>query len=89
MKDKSPRPDDDLRPEYRFDYSQAVRGNYYKRLMEEGANVVILEADIAAVFRDSASANEALRSVLDFTRSTQRLTKRSGRVRTDKARGDS
>lgn len=88
MKDKFPRPDD-LRPEYSFDYSQAVRGKYYKRLMEEGANVVILEPDIAAVFRDSASVNEALRSLLDFARSTQRLTKRSGRVRKGKAGGDS
>jgi len=68
---------DDLRPEYDFDYSKAVRGKYSKRLLAEGANVVILEPDVAKAFGDSASVNEALRSLLDFSRSTQRLTKRS------------
>jgi len=68
---------DELRPEYDFDYSKAVRGKYYKRLIEEGANVVVLEPDIAKAFGDSSSVNEALRSLLNLTRSTQRLTKRS------------
>lgn len=79
MKGKTRRSSDELRTEYAFDYSKAVRGKYYKRLIEEGANVVIIEPDIAEVFHDSASVNEALRSLLDLTRSTQRLTKRSGR----------
>jgi hypothetical protein len=35
--------DDDLRPQYNFDYSKAVRGKYFKRLLEEGANVVVLD----------------------------------------------
>ena len=88
MKDTSPGSVDELRPEYRYDYSEAVRGKYYKRLMEEGANVVVLDPDIAAVFRDSASVNEALRSLLDFTRSTQHLTERSGSVRKGRVEGD-
>ncbi len=46
--------------------------------MEEGSNVIVLEPDVAKAFRDSASVNEALRSLLDLTRSTQRLTRRSG-----------
>ena len=45
--------------------------------MEEGSNVIVLEPDVAEAFRDSASVNEALRSLLDLTRSTQRLTRRS------------
>jgi hypothetical protein len=68
---------DELRPEYDFDYSKAVRGKYYKRLLEEGSNVIILEPDIAKAFHDSASVNEALRSLLELTRSTKRLTRRS------------
>jgi len=68
---------DELRPQYDFDYSKAVRGKYYKRLLREGANVVVLEPDVAKAFGDSAAVNEALRSLLDFSRSTQRLTKRS------------
>ena len=77
MKDRDKKSQDELRPEYNFDYSKAVRGKYYKRLMEEGSNVIVLEPDVAKAFRDSASVNEALRSLLDLTRSTQRLTRRS------------
>ncbi len=77
MKDRKKKTIDDLRPEYNFDYSKAVRGKYYKRLIDEGSNVVILDPDIAKAFRDSVSVNEALRSLLDLTRSTKRLT--SGR----------
>ena len=74
MKDKRKKSLDELRPEYSFDYSEAVRGKYYRRLLEEGANVVVLDPDIAEAFRDSASVNEALRSLLNLTSSTQRLT---------------
>ncbi len=71
---------DDLRPEYDFDYSKAVRGKYYKRLLREGSNVVVLERDIAKAFPNSAAVNDALRSVLNAKRS-RRLTPRSRRVR--------
>jgi hypothetical protein len=78
---------DELRPEYEFDYSKATRGKYYKRLLKEGANVVVLEPDVAKAFRDSAAVNEALRSLLDLTRSTRRLTTRSsGRTAKSSAR---
>lgn len=68
---------EELRAEYDFDYSKAVRGKYYKRILSEGANVVILEPDIAKSFADSAAVNDALRSLLDLTKTTQRLTKKS------------
>jgi len=77
MKTKQKIDRDELRPEYDFDYSKAVRGKYYKRLLKEGANVVVLEPDVAKAFGDSAAVNIALRSLLDLTSSTQRLTKRS------------
>ena len=76
MKAKAKKMSDELRPEYHFDYSKAVRGKYYKRILDEGANVVMLEPDVAKAFVDSASVNDALRSLLDLTRTTQRLTKR-------------
>jgi len=69
---------DELRPEYDFDYSQAVRGKYHARLTEEGSNVVVLDPDVAAAFHDSASVNQILRSLLDLTRITQRITSGSG-----------
>ena len=77
MKAKEKKIGDELRPEYNFDYSKAVRGKYHKRILEEGANVVMLEPDVAKAFVDSAAVNDALRSLLDLTRTTQRLTKHS------------
>lgn len=68
---------DELRPEYEFDYSKAERGKYYQRLLKEGANIVVLEPDVAKVFRDSASVNEALRVMLKAGQSVRRLTARS------------
>ena len=64
MKSKDSLESDDMRPEYDFDYSKTIRGKYYDRLMKEGSNVIVLEPDIARVFRDSASVNKALRSLL-------------------------
>ena len=78
MKTKSTNSVEDLRPEYNFDYSKAVRGKYFKHLLEEGANVVVLEPDVAKAFGNSAAVNDALRSLLELTRATQRLTRRSG-----------
>ncbi|MBF0558647.1 MAG: hypothetical protein HQL08_07680 [Nitrospirae bacterium] len=78
MKDKTKKVQDELRPEYNFDYSKAVRGKYHKRLLAEGANIVMLEPDVAKEFVDSAAVNDALRSLLDLTKTTQRLTKKSG-----------
>jgi hypothetical protein len=74
MKNKK-RNNDELKPEYNFDYTKAVRGKYYKQLLKEGANIVMLEPDVAKVFNDSASVNDALRSLLNLTERTRRLTK--------------
>jgi hypothetical protein len=75
MKTKIKKDNDNLRSEYIFDYSKSIRGKYYKKLIEEGSNVVILEPDVAKAFGSSAAVNDALRSLLDLTRTTQRLTK--------------
>jgi len=80
MKRKTESSRDELRSEYRFDYSKAVRGKYYRRLLKEGANVVVLEPDIAKAFQNSAAVNDALRSLLEVTRSTRHLTARSRRT---------
>ena len=69
-----------IRAEYDFDYSKAVRGKYYKRILKEGSNVVVLDRDVAKAFPDSASVNKALRSVLQGKRQ-RRLTTRSTRTR--------
>lgn len=74
MKAKENNNSDELRPEYNFDYSKAVRGKYYKRILKEDTNVVMLEPDIAKEFIDSAAVNEALRSLLELAKVTNRLT---------------
>lgn len=77
MKVNSDIENDEMRSEYQFDYSSAVRGKYYRRLLKEGANVVVLEPDVARAFRSSAAVNEALRSLLKMSEATRRLTERS------------
>lgn len=77
MKGKATIPSDEMRAEYEFDYSKAVRGKYYRRLLKEGANVVVLDPDVAKAFRSSAAVNEALRSLLKMSEATRRLTSRS------------
>lgn len=52
---------DEMRPEY--DLRGGVRGKYYERY-RQGTNVVLLEPDVAKLFRDSATVNEALRRYL-------------------------
>jgi hypothetical protein len=74
MRRKIPVSSDELRPEYNFDYSKAIRGKYYRRLLKEGTNVVVLEPDVAKAFRDSAALNDALRALLAVARSSRRLT---------------
>ena len=45
------------------DFSGGVRGKYYERA-SQGTNVVLLEPDVAKVFRDSAVVSQALREYL-------------------------
>jgi len=50
--------DDQMRPDY--DFSGGVRGKYYEAYRKV-SNIVVLDPDVAEIFRDSASVNEALR----------------------------
>jgi hypothetical protein len=52
---------DEMRSEY--DLRGGVRGKFYKQY-QEGTNVVLLEPDVAKVFRDSNAVNHALRVYL-------------------------
>lgn len=55
--------EDGLLPEY--DFTGAVRGKYYERY-RQGTNVVLLDPDVAAAFRDSAAVNDALRLLVSL-----------------------
>jgi len=50
-----------MRAEY--DFSQGERGKYTRRYAQ-GANVVVLEPDVAKVFSDSKSVNVSLRRII-------------------------
>ena len=52
-----------MRPEY--DFSSGIRGRHYKAYQED-TNVVLLEPEVARVFSDSASVNQALRMLIDL-----------------------
>ena len=65
---------DEMRDEYDFDYSKGVRGKYYDRLIREGSNIVVLEPDLAKLFRNSEEVNDALRSLLEVSEITRRVT---------------
>jgi len=45
-----------------YDFSKGVRGKYVGRFAQ-GANVVVLDPDVAEVFTDSESVNAALRAL--------------------------
>lgn len=67
--------EDDLRPEYDFDFSKAERGKYYQRYMAR-TNVIVLDPDVAAAFHNSEAVNQALRAMLKFAEQTSSLTGR-------------
>ena len=52
-----------MRGEYRFDYRKA-RPNRFASKMKDKTVVVVLDPDVASVFRSSESVNTLLRSVL-------------------------
>jgi hypothetical protein len=64
--ENKPATEDQMREEY--DIRGGVRGKYYERY-REGTNVVVLEPDVAAVFRDAESVNRALRMLINIARS--------------------
>ncbi len=55
--------DDDLGPEYDFDYAKA-RSNRFAPPLGDGSLVVVLEPDIAKVFTTPESVNRILRALI-------------------------
>jgi hypothetical protein len=56
---------DELRPEYkRSDFKRLERGRYYERV-RASSNVVVLDPDVASVFRSPELVNALLRSVVN------------------------
>ncbi len=53
--------EDEMLDEY--DFTGGVRGKYVNRLANK-QNIIVLEPDVAKVFTDSESVNQALRGLL-------------------------
>jgi hypothetical protein len=64
MKKNQPE-DTEMRDEY--DFSRGVKGKYADRF-RQGSNVVVLDPDLADVFTDSDSVNQALRVLAELIR---------------------
>jgi len=54
---------DQMRDEY--DFSSGARGKYADKFAE-GCNVVVLDPDVANLFPDSESVNDALRTLAEI-----------------------
>ncbi len=55
--------DKDMRAEY--DFSRGVRGKYFRRY-HRGANVVVLEPDVAKAFPNAGAVNDSLRALANI-----------------------
>ncbi len=74
---------DELRAEYkRSDFGKIARGKYFKHVMAS-SNIVVLDADVAAVFPNSALVNKALHSLVDVAQKASGLARHpAGRAKT-------
>ena len=61
--DAHSREDDEMRPEYDFDYRKA-RPNRFALQGEGGHLMVVLDPDVARVFTTSATVNAVLRALI-------------------------
>ena len=50
-----------------YDFSHGIRGKYAKRYAE-GSNVVVLDPDVAEVFRNADAVNRALKVLVEIIR---------------------
>jgi hypothetical protein len=56
---------DDLLPEYDFDYSKAKSNRFAGRADQHLLKVVVLDEDVAKVFTTPESVNQVLRSLIE------------------------
>ena len=54
---------DELRAEYDFDYSKA-KPNRFAAGLKKGGRVIVLDPEVAAVFRSSQDVNAVLKALL-------------------------
>jgi len=69
--EKKQGPEPAMREEY--DFSNGVRGKYAERFAK-GSNVIVLDPDVAEVFRDAKAVNEALRVLARSARESEQAS---------------
>jgi hypothetical protein len=57
--------DDDLLPEYDFDYTKAKPNRFATRVNQPLLKVVVLDEDVAQVFTTPESVNKVLRGLIE------------------------
>jgi len=72
---------DELRQEYRFDYTKA-KPNRFAGEAAEVRVVVVLDPDVAEVFETPDSVNEVLRALIKTMPKRRRTSPKPGRART-------
>lgn len=66
----------ELRSEYRrSDFKKLERGKYHARVKAR-SNIVVLDAEVAAVFPNSAAVNKALHSLVEVAEKVSRSANR-------------
>ncbi len=56
---------DDLLPEYSFDYQKAKPNRFTKRSEAKRLNIVVLDEDVARVFTSPEAVNKVLRALIE------------------------
>jgi len=74
---------DDILPEY--DFSGGRRNPYAARMA--GGHIIVLEPDVAEVFPDASSVNEALRALAGIIRDQRTRRPRTGKPQRRSRRG--
>jgi hypothetical protein len=74
------------RPDYkRADLGELVRGKYAKRI-RQSTNVVVLDPKVAKAFPNDKAVNDALRELIERSRSTNRSRSKLKSKTSDKKR---
>ncbi len=64
--------DKEIQAEY--DFTHGVRGRHFRRY-HRGANVVVLEPDVAKIFSNAATVNDSLRALAGIIRRQKAVAK--------------
>ena len=57
-----------------YDFSRGIQGKYARKYAE-GTNVVVIDPDVAEIFPDHDSVNQALRSLAEIIKRQKKLVK--------------